>query len=359
MRTQIILHLVAAAVVASATTRSLPRRSQSWEDYIWSYTPDSTAAWYEENGLPLPDLASPITAVETNRSYVVKLDCVACPFRLRCQSVETWQEPPQDNSLLLNFTVDDTTSSLFLNGQRIAPIAPLPLSIVAYQTNANLSANVMDNITSMHMIDESWRVGTKYGTFELQYEHTVLATKQPFEEWLQFDIKAIHMRQQNNPGSANLDKDGQKMVQVLLSQEIREEKIHLSIKDVQLVERHHRAQPIRMPCGKDAIVKTAYNPLEWDYYGKFGTWTRTMRKIWWGIGHFFDVNGFYIIIVSILAIVVWRIKREIIAKGARSIVHGKEDEEAAVLLAPDYEDAPPEYSDLAALSNEEEAKQQA
>src|SRR5689334_20585101 len=108
-----------------------------------------------------------------------------------------------------------------------------PPAVYAYQTNANLSAEIMDKITSMHMIDSSWNVGTKYGTFELEYEHTLLASEQPLEEWLQFDVKAIHMRQRVNSGSANLDIERQKMVQLLLVREMREDKVHLSIKDIQ------------------------------------------------------------------------------------------------------------------------------
>ena len=85
---------------------------------------------------------------------------------------------------------------------------------------------------------------------------------------------------------------------------MHEEKLHLSIKDIQVVERQARQQPILMACGKVAMVQTSYNPLEWDYYGKFGTWDRTMHKVLGEVGDFFDENGLYIILISIIAIVV-------------------------------------------------------
>lgn len=74
----------------------------NWQDYEWSYTPDKTADWYQEHGELLPVLAPELTVIEANKSYVVKLECVGCPFRVRelYEVVETWQEPPQDNSLV-------------------------------------------------------------------------------------------------------------------------------------------------------------------------------------------------------------------------------------------------------------------
>jgi hypothetical protein len=76
------------------------RPSDDWRDYAWSFEPEKTADWYEEVGAPLPKLASAVTTVEKSKSYVVKLECVGCPFRVRpyMQSGEYWQEPAQDNS---------------------------------------------------------------------------------------------------------------------------------------------------------------------------------------------------------------------------------------------------------------------
>jgi hypothetical protein len=35
-----------------------------------------------------------------------------------------------------------------------------------------------------------------------------------------------------------------------------------------------------IPCCRLAIAKTASNPMEWDYYGKIGTWSRFFNWLW-------------------------------------------------------------------------------
>ena len=68
----------------------------------WSYLPDKTANWYATHGIKVPEFAPAVTTVEEGQSYVVKLDCLGCPFRVRSlgEVYETWQEPAQDNSLV-------------------------------------------------------------------------------------------------------------------------------------------------------------------------------------------------------------------------------------------------------------------
>ncbi|KAF2175117.1 hypothetical protein K469DRAFT_611775 [Zopfia rhizophila CBS 207.26] len=314
--------------------------SEDWRAYTWSYEPDKTADWYGKHGKPLPELAPALTTVEQNKSYIVKLECVGCPFRVRREGelVETWQEPPQENSLLMNFTIDDSKANLLLNGDAIAPLAPMPLHITTYQTPANLTGEIMGKIESMKMLDESWAVGTKYGLFELQYEHTQLATEVPYQDWVQFDITTIHMRQTHNPGSYDLDKDGQKIVQLLVSREIVDSKPTLMIKDIQLLERKDRAQPVTMPCGKKAMIKTEFNPLQWDYYGKFGTTIRKVHVILWRTAEFFEENALPLIIVSLFlggySLGRWLYRRS----RAQAVAQVKGDVEAARLAPPEYTD---------------------
>jgi len=71
-------------------------------DQRWSYRPDKTADWYATHRINVPELAPAVTTVEEGQSYVVKLDCLGCPFRVRSlgEVYETWQEPAQDNSLV-------------------------------------------------------------------------------------------------------------------------------------------------------------------------------------------------------------------------------------------------------------------
>jgi hypothetical protein len=76
--------------------------ARSWigVDTDWAVRTDKTADWYKEHGEPLPELAQAITTVEANKSYVVKVECVGCPFRVGGLTTDTWAESPQDNSLV-------------------------------------------------------------------------------------------------------------------------------------------------------------------------------------------------------------------------------------------------------------------
>lgn len=315
-------------------------------DVEWSYMPDKTADWYRDNGKPLPELAPDLTTVEESQSYIVKLDCLGCPFRVRRlgEVYETWEEPARENSLLLNFTIDAAEPTLLLNGERIAPTPLLPLSISAFQTPANLSKEIMGKMARQQMLDSSWHPGTKYGTFELQYEHTILRTEEG-DEWIQFDVTDAH-RRGLNPGSAKLDKEGQKMVQVKLlrlSSGQDNPPTTLSIADIQVVEHKDRVQPMKMKCGKLSATRTKYNPTEWDYYGRFGSWTRSWHLVLWRSLDFFERTAPLLIIFSVIlgvfGLVRWVKKRN----QKRAVALAKDDAEAT-LLAPGYEDAP-EYDD--------------
>jgi hypothetical protein len=49
----------------------------------------------------IPHYAPKITIAEEGKAYVVKLDCLDCPFAIGKPNAEVeWQEPPQDNALV-------------------------------------------------------------------------------------------------------------------------------------------------------------------------------------------------------------------------------------------------------------------
>jgi hypothetical protein len=242
------------------------------------------------------------------------------------------------NAKLFNFTVDDR--ALLLDGKSIAPLASLPLNITAFQTPANLSQNTMDKITETQMLDRSFDLGTKFKRFELQYRHTVVGTKQAGKVWIQFDIVGVHMNGQN-PGSYLLDKEGQKMVQVLLREQT--DIGQLFIEDIQVIHGQDRTKPFMMKCGNLAMVQTEYNPMEWDYYGQFGTLSRSWHLLLWKTRHFVvSAKGFVIIIMAIVIGAVTLVKRRVARQQLKVIVNDAE----AALLAPEYEEDPPEYGDV-------------
>ncbi|KAF2643633.1 hypothetical protein P280DRAFT_466400 [Massarina eburnea CBS 473.64] len=343
-----------SAVVASLVAVAAARNRWTGVDTKWATHPDKTADWYTEHGEPLPTLANATTTVEPGKSYIAKLDCLGCPFRVRklYEVVEIWQEPAQENSLLLNFTLTADSQAILLNDKRIAPLAPMPLFINAFQTPANLSKATLDKMVESHMLDETFTLGTKYGAFELAYAHSVVGMQKRGRYWIQIDVTDVLVRGAHNPKSYNLTQDGQKMAQLL----IKEDRVTgaLKIEDLQLVERKDRAMPFKMKCGRFAIKTTMFNPREWDRFGKFDTFSRGWNVLVHSSIEFLLGPGLVLIILTAIVGAVTLVKK-FIAKRQNNNELEDEDAEAA-LLGNDYEDAPPEYEDVPELEEEKEEK---
>ncbi|KAF1950551.1 hypothetical protein CC80DRAFT_496791 [Byssothecium circinans] len=343
-----------SAVIASLVAVAAARNRWTGVDTKWATHPDETADWYAAQGEAVPEVADSVTTIEEGKSYIVKVDCLGCPFRGRelYELVETWQEPAQENSLLLNFTLDTDSPALLLDDHRIAPLAPMPLAIKAFQTPANVSKDTMDKMVKSHMLDESFVLGTKYGKFELAYEHSVVGTEKPGRYYIQFDITDVHIRGSANPGSYSLNKEGQKVAQVLLQQDLVTGALH--IEEVKTVERKDLAKPFLMKCGRFAIVKTVFNPLEWDSFGQFGSFSRGWNVLVHRTIKFLMGPGLLLIVLTAVVGGVMALKKRI-AKRQGTVVLVENDAEAA-LLGNDYDDAPPEYDDVPEFDEEKEDK---
>jgi hypothetical protein len=85
--------------LASGAIAALGATSDNYRDYEWSYHPDSTADEYVQHGSKVPPVAAAVTTVVEDSSYVVKLDCLGCPFRVRAHEGEYFTAEP-DNSLV-------------------------------------------------------------------------------------------------------------------------------------------------------------------------------------------------------------------------------------------------------------------
>ncbi|KAH7130139.1 hypothetical protein B0J11DRAFT_457129 [Dendryphion nanum] len=348
---------IAFAAIASAGSASVGNE--------WSYTPDKTADWYKQHGEELPHHAQVLTTVEEGKSYIVKLPCLGCPLQERHTDGNVVEVPTEwslNNGLLLNFTVDNSYPAILLNGDPIVPLAERPPNVQAFQVLGNTSADTMNNIVSSHMLDASWKVGTKYARFELQYQHTLLGTENPNEKWLQFDVTGIVMRSPQNL-VYHLDKISQMIVQFQFAQETHEDQTTtVSITNFELPRRKSRRTPIKMKCGKFAMIQTNYNPLEWDYYGRIGTWPRTFAKMSSKTFHFIESNAF--VLVALVAVfglykfvVTWRIVAQRRAEAA--MIKDQQDVEFALLTSPDFDDdeeydAPPDYDDVPAAEARKE-----
>lgn len=242
-------------------------------------------------------------------------------------------------------------STMRLNGAQVLPLDPMPLYINAFQVAANLTQETMDSIIHERMLDADFAWQTMYHQFPLQYEHTLLKTDTPGQWWMQFDVKGLQYGKDGEP----LEFDPEhKLVQVLVKQVKLEDDAgeSLFIEDVQVVDQSQRAQPIRMKCGKLAMVKTTFDPNEWDEYGKLGSWSRIWNKIFGKIGQYWldhiQHNALLLPLALLLAFVVfftrvWHQKRQ----------QGKTMDAEYALVESSYDELPPAYSDIPIIKIEE------
>lgn len=263
-------------------------------------------------GTSVSKLLPEIAVVESNKSYIVKLDCVQCPFAVWDSSTEvSWQTPPQDNALILNFDIDAHGTALLLNGRRILPLDPMPLDIRVSQVASNQTFESLD-ITDGALRDglsQDPQTSTTNQKLWLQYEHSLLRDKDPRKFWVQFDVTGWILEETID--RVHMDKEGQKLVQMLLSKESNENE--LRIEDIQVVERKDRIEPYRMKCGKLAIVQTVYDPSEWDRFGKLGTSSRLGNLVLGKLGDFWyehlQANARIFLLALWLAITVFLVRR--------------------------------------------------
>jgi hypothetical protein len=195
----------------------------------------------------------------------------------------------------------------------------------------------------------------------LQYEHTILRTHEGGHTMIQFDVTGLALGNMYEPSlpsgldiePVQMNKDGQKLVQVVLRQEQNSKE--LFIEDIQMVAREDRAQPFRMKCGKLSMVRTTYDPREWDVYGKLGTWSRT-----WSYGleqasrFWFDKvqSSAVLLPLALLAVIGVAMLRRFRQRRQQENETVEDDAESA-LLGSGYDDEPPAYADIPVIKIEE------
>jgi hypothetical protein len=241
----------------------------------------------------------------------------------------------------------DLGPSLLLNGRIVLPFKGWPPYISAWQVPA--ASEVKTDFT-MFTYDPTHSSGM---SMLLQYEHTVLRTEDSGQLWLQFDVTGLPSKDINDAGfpktkgePVKLDGEYRKLVQLLLRQQ--NETSEMFIEDVQVVARKDRVQPYRMKCGRLAMVQTAFDPMEWDEYGRFGTSERIQNLVIGKVGDFWSdymqdnmiVLSLAMLLVTGLAMLRRQYQRRWQEKYAAS-----EDAEVA-LLGLEYDDAPPAYADV-------------
>lgn len=127
------------------------------------------------------------------------------------------------------------------------------------------------------------------------------------------------------------------MFELLLHRGVEDNKETLEVRNMDAIQRSDRRTPLKMPCGRDAMIVTEYNPREWDEFGKIGTWSHMWNSVSsesWFARNWLNIH----FAVILLAIGVLIRRRRLQAVEEAAAMHA--DAEAALL---DSDDAPPGY----------------
>ena len=151
-----------------------------------------------EDAAPGVSSTTPPSAIDIiipNRVYVLKIDCISCPFLTRRSNSNEWETDPRPNQLVLPFYIDSSPSRLYLGGKTLNPLwyerrapsfysLPHPFAppFVAEQIDTNKTARQQDRL----FIRE----------FELAYEYDMVtyAPKDRVREWevlIEFEITGL------------------------------------------------------------------------------------------------------------------------------------------------------------------------
>jgi hypothetical protein len=95
-----MLSLTLLSFLSAGAFAALGPTSDDPKDFEWSFHPDPTAAEYLQRGSEVPPQAAAITKVIPESSYVVKLDCLGCPFRVRTAHGNDYFTAEPENSLV-------------------------------------------------------------------------------------------------------------------------------------------------------------------------------------------------------------------------------------------------------------------
>jgi hypothetical protein len=317
----------------------------------------------------IPLYAPEVTVVIPSKDYVVKLECPGCPFAVETNTGVSWQHPPQDNVLvrihlfmglmrltspqLLEFAIDsydpELDPTLLLNKHRILPLGPMPIDLKAFQVPANVTS---------YDITQLWLRPSGSGVYmPLQYEHTVMRTQNSDQLLIQFDVTGLpsqetdgtHYRTLDAAPMMRLEGDYRKLVQLLMRED--DNTREMFIDDIQVVARKDRALPYRMKCGSLAMEQTAFDPTEWDQYGKIGTLMRLLKLV---IGKLCDfwLHSALVLPLSLLLILgLVMLQRQIWQREQEK--NSFDDDAEDALLGSGYDDAPPAYADIPVIKIEE------
>jgi hypothetical protein len=149
-----------------------------------------------------------------------------------------------------------------------------PPSIVAFQTPANLSADFLQAIVALEMLDQYAQLSAKYLVYNLSYQQTTLKHKEESSQLVQFDITHIDLG--NKFLNHTLGRTGQQIIQLRLDWESASNE--LRIEDVGIVDRSYGIMLTPEALDqKYLMTNQIYASLEWDSYGCRGELLSKLR----------------------------------------------------------------------------------
>ena len=138
---------------------------------------------------------SAIDAIIPNRVYVLKIDCISCPFLTRHSNSNEWETDPRPNQLVLPLYIDNSPSRLYLGGKTLSPLwyerrAPSFYSLPHPFAPPFMADQIGTNKTSRQ---RDWLFTQE---FELAYEYDMVtyAPKDRVREWevlIEFEITGL------------------------------------------------------------------------------------------------------------------------------------------------------------------------
>ena len=180
--------------------------------------------------------------------------------------------------------------SLLLNGQQIYPSGRQTSRIRTYQIQTNASKELLAKIGDFGMLDDAWRLRTRFGTYGISFDETVQSTRNSRRTYLSFDIIGISYSHNTSRHNFLLEDLHQQTIQLVLEQEPHRRR--LQIKDIQLHDRcEARLKGTSQTCRSiqsslpsfDKIHRVSFRDWDWDEYGKIGTFMHSWNSFWWNI----------------------------------------------------------------------------
>ena len=157
---------------------------------VWVHSAADTAAEVSSTTHP-----SAIETIIPNRVYVLKIDCISCPFLTRHSNSKEWETNPRPNQLVLPLYIDSSPSRLYLGGKTLNPLWYERRAPSFYSLPHPFAPPFMaDQIDTDKTSRQQDRLVTR--DFQLAYEYDMVtyAPKNRVQEWevlIEFEITGL------------------------------------------------------------------------------------------------------------------------------------------------------------------------